>query len=86
MEQQRSEQDSFVGDALALALCMFLLGFADLFCLIFTSISSDEALPICSVLCNLFPRLCWYVEVFDGGFEGVFVSLLLTSMGAFTHF
>ena len=38
-----------------------------------------------SILCNLFPRLCWYVEVFKGGFEGVLVSLLLTTMGAFSN-
>ena len=29
--------------------------------------------------------ICWYVEVFKGGFEGVLVSLLLTTMGAFFY-
>ena len=61
----------------------FLLGFADSFCFVFTSILSYEASPLCSILRNLFPRLCWYVEVLKGGFEGVF--LLLTTMGAFSH-
>ena len=68
VEQQRSEQDSSVDDALALAvLGKFLLGFAESFCLIFASTSSDKASPLCSVLCNLFPRLCWYVEILEGG-------------------
>ena len=62
----------------------FLLCFADSFCVIFTSTPSYEASPLCSILCNLFPWLCWYVEVFMGGFEGVLVSLLLTTMGAFS--
>ena len=56
------------------ALCTFLLGFADSFCLIFTSISSHEALPHCSVLCNLFPQPCWNVEILEVGFTGVFVA------------
>ena len=43
-----------------------------------------EASPLCLILCNLFPRLCWYVEVFKGDFEGVLVLLLLTTMGAFS--
>ena len=59
-------------------LCTFLLGFADSFCFVFTSTRSYDASPLCSVLC---PRLCWYVEVFKGGFEGVLVSRLLTTMG-----
>ena len=44
-----------------------------------------EALPLCTIPCNLFPWLCWYVEVFKGGFEGVLVLLLLTTMGAFSY-
>ena len=55
-------------------LCTFLLGFADSFCFVFTSTPSYEA-----------SRLCWYVEVFKGGFESVLVSLLLTTMGAFSN-
>ena len=69
-------------------LCTFLLGFADSFCFVFTSSPSYEASPLCSILCNLFPWLCWYVhyvEIFKGGFEGVLVSLLLTTMGAFSN-
>ena len=87
IEQERSEEESSVGDALALSgfpLCTFLLGFADSFCFVFTSSPSYEASPLCTILCNLFPWLCWYVEVFKGGFEGVLVSLLLTTMGAFS--
>ena len=64
-------------------LCTFLLGFADSFCFVFTSTPSYQASPLCSILYNLFPRLCWYVKVFKGGFEGVHVSLLMTTMGAF---
>ena len=66
-------------------LCTFLLGFADSFCFVFTSSPFYEASPLCTILCNLFPWLCWYVEVFKGGFEGVLVSLLLTTMGAFSY-
>ena len=66
-------------------LCTFLLGFADSFCFVFTSSPFYEASPLCTILCNLFPWLCWYVEIFKGGFEGVLVSLLLTTMGAFSY-
>ena len=67
-------------------LCTFLLGFADSFCYVFISSPSYEASPLCLILCNLFPRFCWYVEVCKGGFEGVLVSLLLITMGAFSNF
>ena len=50
-------------------LCTFLLGFADFFCFVFTSSPSYEASPLCSILCNLLPWLCWYVEVFKEDFE-----------------
>ena len=66
-------------------LCTFLLGFADSFYFILTSSPFYEASPLCTILCNLLPWLCWYVEVFKGGFEGVLVSLLLTTMGAFSY-
>ena len=65
-------------------LCTFLLGFADSFGFVFTSSPFYEASPLCTILYNLFPWLCWYVEVLKGGFEGVLVSLLLTTMGAFS--
>ena len=63
-----------------LPLRTFLLSFANSVCFVFTSTPSYEA----SILCNLFLRLCWYIEVFKSGFEGVLVSLLLTTMGAFS--
>ena len=66
-------------------LFTFLLGFADSFCFVFTTSPSYEASPLFLILCNLFPLLCWYVEVFKEGFEGGFVSLLLTTMGAFVQ-
>ena len=47
-------------------LCTFLLGFADSFCFVFTSSPFYEASPLCTILCNLFPWLNWYVEVFKG--------------------
>ena len=62
IEQERSEEESS-----GFPLCTFLLGFADSFCFVFTSSPSYEASPICTILCNLFPGLCWYVEVFKGG-------------------
>ena len=76
IEQERSEEETSVGDALAFPVCMFLLHFADSFCFVFTSTPSYETSPLCLILCNLFPRLCWYVEVFKGGFEGILVLLL----------
>ena len=66
-------------------LCTFLLGFADSFCFVFTSSPFYEVSPLCTILFNLFPWLCWYVEVFKGGFEGVLVSLLLITMGAYSY-
>ena len=66
-------------------LCTFLLGFADSFCFVFTSSPFYEASPLCTILCNLFPWLCWYAEVFKGGFEGVLISLPLTTMGALSY-
>ena len=66
-------------------LCTFLLGIAGSFCFVVTSSPFYEASPLCTILCNLFPWLCWYAEVFKGGFEGVLVSLLLTTMGAFSY-
>ena len=86
IEQERSEEESSVGDASSgFPLCTFLLGFADSFCFVFTSSPFYDASPLCTILCNLFPCLCWYVEVFKRGFEGVLVSLLLTTMGAFSY-
>ena len=66
IEQERSEEESSVGDALALAFRYARFCSASL--ILFASYSqaphSYEASPLCSVLCNLFPRLFWYVEVF----------------------
>ena len=64
----------------------FLLGFADSFCFVFTSTLSYEASLLFSILCNLFPRLCWYFEVLNRCFECVLVSLLLTTMRAFSTY
>ena len=72
IEQERSEEESSVGDALALAFRYARFCSAS-FCFVFTSSPFYEV------------SLCWYVEVFKGGFEGVLVSLLLTTMGAFSY-
>ena len=83
IEHERSEEESSVGGVLALAFrcARFCLASLILFFFVFTPTPSNEALPLCSILCNLFPRLRWYVEVFKGGFEG---GLPLTTMGAFS--
>ena len=85
IEQERSEEESSVADALALPFRCARFCSASL--ILFASYSPAPLLmrprQICTILCNLFPWLCWYVEVFKGGFEGVLVSLLLTTMGAF---
>ena len=87
IEQGKSEEESSVGEALALAFRCARFCSASL--IVFASYSptppSYEASPLCSILCNLFPRLCWYVEVFKRSFEGVLISLLLTTMGAFSN-
>ena len=87
IEQERSEEESSLGDALPVAFrcARFCSASLILFCFVFTSSPSYKASPLCSILCNVFPRLCWYVEVFKGGFEGVLVWLLLTTMGAFSN-
>ena len=77
------QKQSFCTFSSGFPLHTFLLGFADSFCFVFTSTPSYEASPLCSILCNLFPRLCWYDEIFKGGFEGVLVLLLLTTVGVF---
>ena len=53
----RSEEESSVDDALALAFrcAHFCFGFADSFCFVFTSSPFYEALRLCTILCNLFP-------------------------------
>ena len=83
IEQGRSEEESSVGDALALAFRCARFCSASL--ILFASYSPAplfyEASPLCTILC----KLCWYVEVFKGGFEGVLVSLLLTTMGALSY-
>ena len=87
IEQERSEEESSVGDALALAFRCTHFCSASL--ILFASYSPAplfmKPCRICMILCNLFPWLCWYVEVFKGGFEGVLVSLLLTTMWAFSY-
>ena len=63
IEQERSEEESYVGDALALAFRWARFCSASL--VIFASYSPAPLLMrLWSILCNLFTRLCWYVEVF----------------------
>ena len=81
IEQERSEEESSVGDALALAFR----------CARFCSASLYSPAPLFMRprhfvrSCAICSHDCWYVEVFKGGFEGVLVSLLLTTMGAFSY-
>ena len=72
IEQEKSEEESSVGDALALAFRCARFCSASL--ILFASYSPAPLLmrprqPYCSILFNLFLRLCWYVEVLTGGFE-----------------
>ena len=86
IEQERSEEESSVGDALVLAFRCARFCSASL--IHFASYSPAplfmrprhfvQSCAVCS-------HDCWYVEVFKGGFEGVLVSLLLTTMGAFSY-
>ena len=85
-EQERSEEESSVGDALALAFrCA---RFCSPSLILFVSYSPAPLFmrPRHFVRsCAVCSYDCWYVEVFNGGFEGVLVSLLLTTMGSFSY-
>ena len=87
LEQQRSEQDSSVGDALPLALRCARFCSASL--ILFASYSLTPLLMRprhFARFCAICSHDCWYVEILEGDFEGVFVSLLLTTIGAFARF
>ena len=85
IEQERSEEESSVGDALDLAFRCARFCSASL--IRFASYSPAPLFmrPRHFVRSCAIPWLCWYVEVFKGGFEGVLVSLLLTTMGVFSY-
>ena len=83
IEQEGSEEESSVDDALALAFRCARFCSASL--ILLTASLLMRPRHFCSILCNLCPRLCLYVEVFKGGYEGVLVSLLLNTMGAFSN-
>ena len=86
IEQERSEEKSSVGDALALAVRCARFCSASL--ILFASYSPSPLFmrPRHFVRsCAICSHDCWYVEVFKGGFDGVLVSLLLTTMGAFSY-
>ena len=88
IEQERSEEESAVGDVLALSyrcarFCSALL-------ILFASYSSAPLLMRSRHLarsCVIYSHD--YVGIFislkEWGFEGVLVSLLLTTMGVFSH-
>ena len=86
IEQERSEEDSPAGDALAL-VAFRCTRFCSASLIFFASYSPAPLLMrarhFARILCNLFQRFCWYIEVFKEGFEDVLVSCLLTTMGAF---
>ena len=87
IEQERSEEESSVGDALALAFCCARFCSASL--ILFASYSPAPLF----MRPRQFVRSCaicshdsvGMLGVFKGGFEGVLVSLLLTTMGALSY-
>ena len=86
IEQERSEEESSVGDALALAFRCARFCSASL--ILFVSYSPAPLLMrhrhfIRS--CAICPHDSVGMLVFKGGFKGVFESLLLTTMGAFSN-
>ena len=86
IEQERSEKESSVGDALALAFRLAL--FCSASPILFASYSPAPLFmrPRHFVRsCAICSHDCWYVEVLKGGLDGVLVSLLLTTMGAFFY-
>ena len=86
IEQERSEEESSVGVALALAFrCARVCSASQIR---FASYSPAPLLmrPRHFVRsCAICSHDCWYAEVFKGGFEGALVSLRLTTMGAFSN-
>ena len=84
IEQERSEEESSVGDAFALLFR----------CAHFCSVSLIPFASYSSAPLFMRPRhfalscaICSHgsVDMLKGGFEDVFVSLLLTTMGTFSH-
>ena len=82
IEHERSEEESSVGVAFALAFRWARFCSASL---IFQQYPYLWGLVTLVDPVQSFPRFCWNVEVSKGGFEGVFVSILLTTTGAFSH-
>ena len=74
IEQQRSEQDSFVGDALALALCC--ARFCSASPILFASYSLAPLMRPRHFAwsCAICSHDCWYVEILEGGFEGLCIA------------
>ena len=86
MEQERSEQDSSFGDALALALRCARFCLASLILSALYSLAPFLTRPHPFARIYAFCSQMLNVEIIEGGFEGVFVSLLLTTMRTFAHF
>ena len=59
-------------------LCAFC--FKDSFCFKLCSSFVHEALPLCSILCSLFPGLSWNVDILKRYFKGVFEAFLLATL------
>ena len=86
IEQESSEEESSVGDALALAFRCARFCSASL--ILFASYSPAPLfIRPCHFVqsCAICSHDSVYIEVFKGGFEGVLVLLLLTTMGAFSY-
>ena len=86
IEQERSEKKSSVRDALTLAFRCARFCSASLILFALYSPAPIFMRPRHFVRsCAICSNDCWYVEVFKGGFDGVLVSLLLTTMAAFSY-
>ena len=83
IEQERSAEENSVGDALALAFHSAC--FRSALLILFASYSFLRGLATLFDPVQSVSRLCWYVEVFKGGFECVLVSLLLATMRSFSN-
>ena len=66
LEQVDSENDDSDDDPFCSGFALFALSFcfAGSLCFIVICSLTDEATPLCSIQCNLFPGLWWYVEIF----------------------
>ena len=83
MANRTCEFDCAESDDESLAIAFRSLRFLSASQILFASNCAapfDEATPLCSILCRLFPGHSWNIEIFKGDFKGVFVAFLVATL------